>query len=209
MITRVVRLVVVLCILSCASVVHCARVIAQEIEPACTTLPHSIRISNTLQPVVAELLRKSGTFRRQCARIAATRKVRIDVIANGAPRAIAVRARATISRYSYGLVKVVIEFPAAADYFELLPHEFEHVLEQMEGLDLPALARAGDRRVVEVEEGTFETTRAREAGLAAAAEVRAEPDPVITGAGRALSRIWRGLSSRAVRDAAHTSTGRR
>ena len=44
------------------------------------------------------------------------------------------------------------------DLTELIAHEFEHVLEQLDGVDLKALARAGEAR--RLADGAFETERA-------------------------------------------------
>ena len=53
---------------------------------------------------------------------------------------------------------------------ELLAHEFEHILEQIEGLDLRRLARVKGSGVHEVEYAVFETDRAQAAGRVVAAE---------------------------------------
>ena len=55
---------------------------------------------------------------------------------------------------------------------ELLAHELEHVIEQMEGVNLARLAREYAPLVSRDEVGAYETARATAAGRAAAAEVR-------------------------------------
>ena len=105
------------------------------------------------------------------------------------------RARATIGPLGQGLW-ALIELPPVDAYAELLAHEFEHVIEQIEGIDLAALERAGDANVTINGEGAYETSRARAAGVAAAAEFYAAPDPALAAAGRAAGRLWRALSSR-------------
>ena len=52
----------------------------------------------------------------------------------------------------------------------MLAHEFEHVLEQIEGLNLRTLSRVKGSGVREVENAVFETERAQAAGEAVAAE---------------------------------------
>ena len=79
------------------------------------------------------------------------------------------------------------------DITELLPHELEHVLEQVEGIDLPALAKRRASGVQEVGRGVYETERARGAGLMALREVYGEFDPV-SAAVRGLKRVWRALT---------------
>ena len=192
---------VVVSVLSLLAALQPLPATAQDGQPSCTELPPSIEVNEFLRPAVSTLLAKSGTFRRQCQVIASTRRVRIVLTAVGIPReSTAPRARATFGRYSYGLLRVVIEMPMVADHHELIPHEFEHVLEQIEGLDLAALARDGTDGVMQVADGAFETRRAQTAGRTAADEVRGEEiDPAVTGAIRGLGRVWRGLSSRAAR----------
>jgi hypothetical protein len=55
------------------------------------------------------------------------------------------------------------------DYVELIGHEFEHLLEQIEGLDLAALAEMS-RQARRHEDGAFETVRALDAGRKVKAE---------------------------------------
>jgi hypothetical protein len=51
----------------------------------------------------------------------------------------------------------------AENYVELLGHEFEHVLEQIDGVNLRADAARGHARILA--DGAYETRRATEAGL--------------------------------------------
>jgi hypothetical protein len=165
-------------------------------------VPSNIHVGDFLKPSVRTLLNKSQTFRHQCDVIAAARMVRVLLVAVPAPRLSSdPRARATIGRHAHGLMRAVIEMPITGDHSELIPHELEHVIEQIEGLDLAALARAGDERVTEVADGVFETARARAAGLAASREAHGfvRNDPPVTHGVRIITRIWRGLSSRATR----------
>ena len=157
----------------------------------------NIQLDEMLRQPVTALLAKSSTFRRQWRQIASAPGVRVVVVARTDLRETpSARARGQVSRYAYGAVRAMIEIPAAADLAELLPHEFEHVLEQMEGLDLALLARTGDRGVIEVDDGVFETTRARAAGRAAAREVYGDTDPAIGAAARSINRIWQALWTR-------------
>jgi len=78
-----------------------------------------------------------------------------------------------VERYAYGRIRIrmLITVPrASVSYAEILGHEFEHVLEQIEGLDLSALASTGRSGVYRHPDGSYETTRAREAGLVVARE---------------------------------------
>jgi hypothetical protein len=66
---------------------------------------------------------------------------------------------------------VVIDLPFDRDFAELLAHEFEHVIEQLEGVDLRQRATEPHSGVRKVDGGAFETDRANKAGRAAALEV--------------------------------------
>jgi hypothetical protein len=202
--TRVVRLVVVLCTLVIDG--FSAPAATQDATSAGWSLPSNIQVDAFLTDTVAALQRKSATFRRQCDTIRAAGHVRVAITAVWMPRLMTEpRARASISRFAFGHLRAVIEIPTNADHVELIPHELEHVIEQIEGIDLPALASAGRQGVARVMDGSFETARAKAAGLAAAAEVYGETDPALTGTLQRVGRMWRAIGSRSRgRPRAHT-----
>jgi hypothetical protein len=116
------------------------------------------------------LLEQSGTFRQQCRRIAANRHVRITFgvarsVANGG------RAMTVIDRFQAGAVVACVTLKFAEDYIELIPHELEHVIEQIDRVSLPLEEAA--RRAWQGQDGVFETRRAMAAGLRARREVDA------------------------------------
>jgi hypothetical protein len=187
--SRVVVLCSLLCVPSLAAV--------QDAQEVCVEMPANVRVEPMLQPIVSSLLRQSETFRNQCRTIARTHAVRVE-IRSAMPRALGStpRAHATITRYEFGLIRAVIEVPVGGEYAELLPHEFEHVIEIIEGIDLAERADHGDG-VLEVGQGTFETTRAREAGHAASREVYGDTDEALRRTGRQIGRVWRAICARA------------
>lgn len=73
------------------------------------------------------------------------------------------------------------------------------LIEQIEGIDLAALARAGDRRVVQLPEGLFETERAQAAGRTALGEMLAERDPALRAVSRGAAWLFRGRRRRGAR----------
>ena len=172
-------------------------------QPLPPQLPPSIRVSDALRETIALMLEKSETFRRQCARIAAAKTLRVTVLIV-APQVAAPtrRAHATIRRYSLGAIRADVALPATADHVELLPHELEHVIEQIEGVDLPAMARAGRGGVVESTDGMYETTRARDAGRAVLREVYGEALPRFGAAARGIGWALRAIGGRAARGTA-------
>ena len=136
----------------------------EERAAGCVPLPVNIQVGAWLRPVVTMLLQKSETFRRQCAIVAAAPHVRVVITAVNPSRPLEARARASITRTAWGRLDVLVEIPILGHYAELLPHEFEHVLEQIAGMDLPALARAGTPGIFRLPDGAYETARARAAG---------------------------------------------
>jgi hypothetical protein len=194
---------VVFRVLLIVALVQAMPVLAQAPDLSCSELPRHVEVSDYLKPAVATLLRKSPTFRHQCEILAASTRVRIVLLGVPPPyQSTAPRAKATMHRYSYGLLRAEIEIPLTSDHTELIPHELEHVIEQLEGLDLPSLSRDGDDRVMRVTDGAFETRRAQAAGRTAAREVRGDDtDPAVSTTMRAIGRAWRGLASRAAREA--------
>ena len=66
-------------------------------------------------------------------------------------------------------------------------------LEQVEGLDLPALAKDGSSGVRELSRGVYETDRARNAGFDAMREVYGETDQAFSAALRGVTRAFKAL----------------
>jgi len=158
------------------------------------TQPANIHVDPLLQPLVAKLLERSPTLRRQWQAIGSSRIIRVSLISTPLLRESAsARARTEISRYASGAVRAVVVLPTAADITELLPHVLEHVLEQIEGLDLPALAKQGESGVDEIGRGVFETERARNAGFDALHEVYGDTDPAFSAALRQVQRAFKAL----------------
>src|SRR5262245_15892575 len=78
------------------------------------------------------LLRRSETFRSQCERIARAPRVRVTIeLVLGLDSG---RAQTAIHRYASGGIKAEVVVLFGENYRELLAHEFEHILEQVEGL---------------------------------------------------------------------------
>jgi hypothetical protein len=139
----------------------------------CGALPPNLEIPAIYHADVVRLVERSPTLRRQCAAIAAAAVTVHVVVHDVAPLLDECRASGTFRRLQSGRLDARIDLPFNRDFPELLAHELEHVLEQIEGLRLPDLA---DRRVSGVKRtraGAFETQRARDAGRAAALEVEA------------------------------------
>ena len=137
-------------------------------------MPPNLLAPRSYQALLASMVRSSPTFRRQCQRLAHTPDLVVQLessrlSSNGRDA----RAETRITRKG-GRVIAIIQLLGLADPVELIAHEIEHVIEQLDGVDLHARAALVDSsvRVRAGEEPVFETTRAVRAGRAVAAEVR-------------------------------------
>ena len=95
--------------------------------------PSSIQVDDRCAAVVDDLLDASTTFAQQCQQVAGAALVAIRTLPRDEESCC--RARAAIRRYDSGALIAVIELPAfrtRREYAELLGHEFEHILEQID-----------------------------------------------------------------------------
>jgi hypothetical protein len=132
-------------------------------------LPTNLIVPDIFRPIVALMWRQSPTFRRQCARLAERPDVtvRFELV-------VAVQHGWALSRlepHRGGLkaaVQISMRMPALR--VEHIAHELEHVLEQVDGTDLPRLTR---QRLDGVRNrgGRYETARAQSVGRTVALEV--------------------------------------
>ena len=120
--------------------------------------------------MLKEFLRSSETMRSQYYRITSAPRLRVRIglmLSKPVDRS----AQTEFSRSPSGELeaRVSIATPLRSmEYAEMLAHEFEHILEQIEGQDLGPGGSGGGIRLAD---GAFETERARRAGREAAAEV--------------------------------------
>jgi hypothetical protein len=144
------------------------------------------------QEQALSMLRRSDTFRRQCERIAATRVLRVRFELTPFRSQID-RASTVVRRYEAGGIRADVTIRFAGNYVELIAHELEHVLEQVEGVDLWTERSAGRAQLIDT--GAFETRRATAAGLQVWTEFEMHPKigrPLP--AGRSASTAAAGLS---------------
>lgn len=139
-------------------------------EPRCrqSPLPANVELAHDLARVLLRVYERSPAFRAQCERIARAGNVLVTVrIDTSIPSRC--RAFTRVHRRGY-YIRADVHLPPTAHLTELVGHEFEHVIEQIEGLDLRKLARVKDSGVRQVEGRAFETDRAQAAGRVVAAE---------------------------------------
>jgi hypothetical protein len=133
-------------------------------------LPGNLLLPEIMRPLAEAMWRGSPTFRRQCARLAQSVAVTVNMELD--PRARHGRHAITrVSRHGPGLIAVVqLELRRPELYVESIAHELEHVLEQMDGLDLPRLAHQRLNGVVSNGD-EYETARAHAVGRAVVREM--------------------------------------
>jgi len=150
----------------------------------CAALPSNIQVEPDLRPTIARMLVRSRTLRGQCRRIAASPSTHVSITIWVAPMQAGARAVSLARRYESGLLVVDVRIPPASrDFAELLAHELEHVTELIDGIDYRSLATARGAGIARIQsDGSFESDRAHDAGVAAAAEVAARTD--------SDSRLW-------------------
>jgi hypothetical protein len=130
-----------------------------------------IQLMPEIRPVVDRMLASSSTFRAQYCRVADAPSLVVGVGVDPALSLDRLRSQTTIRRYHSGLIVAIVALAPGRHWEEWIAHEFEHILEQMEGLDLPqAAARGAD--VWYTGASRFETVRAIMAGRAVFDEVR-------------------------------------
>lgn len=121
--------------------------------------PTRLHVVDPLRPVLHDLWQRSPAFRRQCARLAeASVELTVQI---GLPHgAIGVRALTRIEVRDGVVRHVTVYLGRTLDMaYELLAHEIEHVLEQIDGVNLRVLAVAGVRGV-QASRDAYETSRA-------------------------------------------------
>jgi hypothetical protein len=132
-------------------------------------LPSNLDVPEVMAPLVTKMWRQSLTFRRQCAKLAEHSGLSISVdVARGVRSTSG--ARATVQRRGAHLeVSIHVDLKRPERFVEHIAHELEHVLEQIDGIDLARLSRQGVDGVIS-QAARYETARARAIGRLVARE---------------------------------------
>lgn len=133
-------------------------------------IPPNLSFPSIYRSTIESLLRRSEMFRRQCLRLAAAPYLSVTV-KNGHFTA-GPRARTTIKRLSDNRLSALVEIHPLGDLEELIAHELEHIIEQLDGVDLSELAELRGTGVRTCGDGTFETLRAIRIGRLVAQQAR-------------------------------------
>jgi Tol biopolymer transport system component len=173
-----------------AAVSSCAVVPQQIVETARTgyapdlidgptvrpvVLPSNLEVASVFRLVLDRMWQTSPTFRGQWHRLAAGTRVRVSVLVEDLPRpASSSKARTVLKHQDGSLVSAHVYLKPSLEAAELIAHEIEHVLEQLDGVDLQA--QTGNGVVWKAGDGAFETRRAIEAGRRVAREITTGSD---------------------------------
>ena len=146
-------------------------------DPANHDRPCNLVVPGALRSVLRMMWERSPTFRLQCARISAESRVVVRLhIATSLTQSRG-RAASRITRDPAGTLAAHVYLAshiAPANLVELIAHELEHIVEQLDGLELESLARRAPATVWQSEPGAFETVRAIRVGQSVAADVNRE-----------------------------------
>ena len=142
-------------------------------RPARMDIPSNFHVNSVYRDVVDDMLERSPLFRRQMVRIAAASHLTIWLELT-AQRVHSVRATTHFVRKDNGQLTATISINPLDNAVELIAHEMEHVIEQIDNIDLAAqAARSGTGvRSTSPTAAVFETTRATRIGRRVAQEVR-------------------------------------
>jgi len=143
-----------------------------EETPLCAgSLPATVSVARDLRRHIGSMLAMSSTFRAQCGRITRAPSLIIMILVDPALAERSYRARTWFGRTPAGSLVARVHISLRTSPIEWIAHELEHVVEQLDGLSLPALAAARQGAWLSGEK-MFETTRAIEAGRRVAAEMQ-------------------------------------
>ena len=148
--------------------------VAGDVVPDDVSIPDNLKVDDVYRPLIRSMIGRSATFRRQCLRLASDRRLTVHLQAAGPSWTRGARAITRIARLSDGGMDASVYLTHFDDDVELIAHELEHVIEQLDEIDLSSRADLPDTGVHHTTQGSaFETVRATQVGLRVAREVRA------------------------------------
>jgi hypothetical protein len=137
--------------------------------PAAEGVPSNIEAPPFITGRMRRMWVASPTFRRQCLRIARARTGRVSIEVRKPSPSASARALSTIEQRR-GTWLANVSLFLDRDLVELIAHEFEHIVEQIDGVDLPRCSRQGLSGVMPGSGEHYETARAIAVGRRVAAE---------------------------------------
>lgn len=137
-------------------------------------IPKNLIVGRAYEQTIEMMRTLSPTFRRQMQRIANAPHLTVTFAPDTSKGNGEMRAFTTISRSRSGDLSAVVRIKDVERAPELIAHEFEHIIEQLDGVDLGAMAAmqaSGVRRCECRDTNTFETVRAVSVGEQVAREM--------------------------------------
>lgn len=141
-------------------------------NPAASVLPANLAFPESYRAVLETMLQRSPMFRRQCLRIAQAPFLRVFLRNFHRPWGSGPRARTSIVRTLGGHLVATVQIRALDDTPELIAHELEHIIEQLDGVDLSARSAIASSGVRICDDGSYETARAVHVGRVVARDSR-------------------------------------
>jgi hypothetical protein len=130
-------------------------------------------VASTLRPVIDMMWQTSQTFKAQCARLRQTPSLLVRIFL-GNQSQVGARGRVVFVQSEGEVVRAEVlvchDLRSLAELVEVLAHELEHVIEQLDGVQLTSDSTHGVHRTAS---GAFETARARHVGQKVSGEVDA------------------------------------
>jgi hypothetical protein len=137
-------------------------------------IPQNLIVAPMFREHVRMMRALSPTFRQQCIRIAQEPRLTVLLQTEATSVPTETRAYTKIVREPHGGLRATIRIKQREQVTELIAHEIEHVIEQLDGVDLKSLAAmnaSGVRQCRCSETESFETVRAVLTGEQVAREV--------------------------------------
>jgi hypothetical protein len=132
---------------------------------------NNVGASDSMFRMIESMMQASPTFRRQCARLAGASSLTVIVALVAVEPSRQTRATTVFSVSPEGHMVARVMLGPSGSKEELLAHEFEHILEQLDGVDLPSMSRRSSSGVSVVNGTHFETVRANVIGRQVAEEI--------------------------------------
>ena len=148
-------------------------------ESANADRPCNLVVPAAIRPVLQMMWERSPTFRLQCARIGTEFGLVVELflqpatsLAQSGGRAVSRITRDPAGRLDARVYLASLIPPAKL--VEFIAHELEHIVEQLDGVELDQIARRAPATVWQSGQGAFETARAVRIGLRVAADVEGD-----------------------------------
>jgi hypothetical protein len=134
--------------------------------------PANLTFPEMYRELIETMMQRSPTFRRQCLRVARAQGLRVHLRSAYPANYSTPRARTDIVRTGHGGMVATVTLQRVDALPELIAHELEHVIEQIDGVDLRLQSLRPGTGVRDCGDGSFETIRAERIGAMVAQETR-------------------------------------